>query len=415
MDFIQLYTLAHSGTSVPERFIRWSALNVLALTLGRKVFVDYKRFAFYPAFYTCFVGPSAMRKSTPMDDMKRMFKSVFPEHPFLGDIASREMIIKLMSNEKFLKTYVDHNGKRVPYTPLGIVAHELSNFMSFNPLSMVEFLTNIFDRPDYKSATIARNDEYIEAPFLTLHAATTPKYIVEKFKHQILSGGFGRRMIFVYEEIIPKRVTFPEVSKEAEAAYKACQTHLMKIANLAGQMVWTDGAREFVDKWYQSLPYDPESIWTGYNESKDILAHKIAMLIIAAQPEPKLIFTEENMRMAVAFLESNEDSMKKLTIASGRNPLALYQHQMQENVEKNGGLMFESTLRGRMSDEIQDMEYQSIKRVLIGTKKLFEAKTKEDTLIFNAEGKVKLVFQGILTCEKCGKKEEKHVCEKGKL
>ena len=367
MDFISQYLLANSGTMVPRRFTMWSALSILGMAIGRKVYVDHAHYILYPGVYLCLVGEPASRKTTAMSQARDMFYEVFPDYPSGVSVTSREDIVKFMSSDQCLRTFNNEAGEMVEWRPLANFINEFTNFLSFNPKGMIEFLTDVYDTKFFKSSTIKRGQEFILHPYVSILACTTPNNIIKYLKADIIGGGFSRRIIFVYETILPDKITFPAKSIEAYAAEKWCKDHLLKISSLSGPFKWTPEARHSLDVWYRAIPPSVDPVLSGYFEAKDVLVQKLAMCLAAADIEPQLTFTQSNITAAIAFLESNEDNLARLTVAVGRNELAVPQSKMLQLLKDRGGMMSEKEWHKTSSNDMGEREYNEVKSLLQST------------------------------------------------
>jgi hypothetical protein len=372
MDFLSQYLLANSGTVVPTRYTMWSAIALLFMSTGRKIFIDHAHFVIYPGMYICLVGEPASKKTSAMGAARTMFTTVFPDYPTGVSITSREDITKFMASDQCLRTYTDELAALTEWRPLANFVNEFTNWLSFNPESMIEFLTDVYDVPFYISSTLKRGKEHIIHPFLSILACTVPGKIIQYMKTDIVGGGFSRRILFVYETKLPARDVFPTKSKAAYIAQDWCKEHLLKISTISGPFKWTDEAREFIQKWFQATPLSTDVILSGYYESKDIIVQKVAMALAMAKPEPELLLTKELIEVAIALIESNEDNLPRLTTAAGRNVLAVPQQKLLQALEERGGWAPEVIWHMIASHDLTEPEYGSVKKLLKDTFQIFE-------------------------------------------
>ena len=372
MDFLTQYLIYNGGNMSPRRFHLWSALSILAMTMSRKIYVDHEYFQIHPSLYICLVGRQGLRKSTAKDLAKNMFIEVFPDYPLGASVQSREKIVEQLAKDDCLRVFTDENGNSVEIKPIAFFVNELKNFMSINPGGMVEFLTDIYDTKFFAAATIKHGLQPIINPCVNILACETPKWIVEKLKLNVIAGGFSRRMIYAYETESPERITFPVKSAQAKEAEEWCKAHLRKINDLRGVFTWEPEAKLFFDHWFKNLPRMEDEILEGFYEAKDVLAMKISMLVAVAQEEPKLVFTKDILQLGIAHLESIEDNLPKLTIAAGRNELAVPQQRFLELIENNGGMMDEQTWHMLANKEVNEIEFSGIKRFFKETGQLYE-------------------------------------------
>lgn len=370
--FLEDYILFNSGNECTRNYHLWSALVVLAAAMGRRIHLDWGYFTVHPNLYVCLVGRQGFRKSTAKDIARDMFCEAFPDIPVGASVQSREDIIKFLASDESIRLYTDENGVSVEYHPMVLFINELKNFLSINPGGMIDFLTDIYDRRYFDASTIKRGLEKIPNPCINILACETPKWIVDKLKMNIISGGFSRRMIYVYETIKGPKISFPTISPEAQDARLRCIAHLGSIAHLTGQFKWTPGASKFFDHWYQNLKAPDDEIMEGYYESKHIQLLKITMLLIVADPNPQLILTEEALQLGVALLDSIEVNMPKLSVAAGRNELAVPQQRLMEFLESKGGAFPEKWLMKEMDKDLTPMEQFSLIRHLVETEQIYK-------------------------------------------
>lgn len=345
MSFLTDYVLYNDGNECPRNFHVWSALLVIAATTGRRVYCRLGYFDVHPNLYVVLVGKQGTRKSSAKDIARDMFTEAHPDLPIGASVQSREDIVKFMASSDCLRAYADEAGNPIEYHPLTFFVNELKNFLSINPGAMIEFLTDIYDRRYFDASTIKHGLQKIENPCVNILACETPAWIIDKLKGNIISGGFARRVIYVYETNRGPRISFPKVTEEAAAARLRCIEHLRRIPTIVGEFKWTPEARDFYDKWYQGLVPPDDEIMAGYYESKHIQLIKIAMGLALGEPDPKLLITVEFLKLGVVLLDDLEVNMPKLSVAAGRNELAVPQQRIMELLVQNGGYMREKQLK----------------------------------------------------------------------
>lgn len=375
-NFLDQYLIAHSGTQVPARFLRWAALFLVEMTVGRKVYYSMQHFDFSPEWHNCFVGNQGSGKSTAKDQAEDMYIEAFPDRPLGPAISSREMIIKYLASDQPLRYYINEKGDEVAWRPVAYFPDEFTNFISFNPKGMIEFLTNIFGKRKFVSETLARGKESIDNPLLLILACTTPDNFAKYMKADIISGGFSRRMIPVFEmDVIQgeQRITDPEKSPEAYEAEKWCIEHLRKIDKIAGPFTYdSQETKDWFDQWNKTIHVVEDNVLSGYHFNKDILARKLAMCIACMEEEPKLLLTRPHLELAIHFLLDNEKSFQRLIAPIGRNELAGPQQKLLFMLEALGGAMPEKAFHRQALRDMTEAEYQMMKRSLRMTDQLFE-------------------------------------------
>jgi len=309
--------------------------------------------------------------------------STFPEVPIGASIQSREDIIKYMASDECLYSYVDEHGASQELRPFVLMINELKNFLSFNPGATIEFLTDIYDRGGkvFNSSTIKRGLENIVNPCLIMLACEVPDWIIDKLKARVISGGFTRRMVYVYETESGPKITFPKPPPDSKKLWDRMQEHLRKIAKIVGHFEWTPGGREFYDRWYQSLTTPTDDVMEGYYSSKQIQLLKVAMLLALSEDEPKLLFTVDNLKQGIAMLDVIETNMPKLSIASGRNELALPMMKALDTVERHGGSVTPQELKIILNKDFTPQEYFSVVRSFTDCGQLVDVKVRQNGAI----------------------------------
>lgn len=374
MDFVSQYLKANEGTEVPIRYTRWSAIALLSMTLGRKVYVDHGHFVLMPWLYYCLIGEIGCGKTTAKNAAKRMFIKAFPNMPTGVSITSAADIVRFMASPECLRQYKDEKGEEQQWRPIFNFINELSNFLTFTPGAMIEFLTDIFDeKDDFVSRTIKRGEEKINGPYVALLACTPPDTMIDFLRMKVMSGGFLRRMLLIYD-IVDKKidpVTFPILTPASIEAESWCIDHLRRINEMSGQFTWAPGTKDFLHNWNKTkeIPHDP--LMTGYHGKKVNIVQKIAMCIAMADAQPRMIFTEENLWKAIALLEANEDNHSKLTCAVGRNELMVPQVKLVQKLVSAGGMLPEKIFHRAATLDMGEREYKEMLNALKSTDQIF--------------------------------------------
>jgi hypothetical protein len=365
---------------LPRRYLLWTALSITNMAMHRRVHIDQEHFKILPEMFICLVGRQGLRKTTAMEKGRDMFLEVFPDYPVGASVMSREQIVSRLSSDDALKTFDGEDSKPVGYTPLAFFVNELKNFLSINPATMISFLTDIYGARRFASDTIKHGLQPIDNPCLNILACETPAWIIDKLKLDIITGGFSRRMIYVYETNRPKRIAFPPKTPEAYAAEEWCKKHLLKISTLTGGFKWSPEAKVYWKKWFEEdLPHPTDEVLEGFYEAKDVLAAKVSMAVALSKPEPKLILDLDDVQSGIALLEANEDNLPKLTAAAGKNPNAVIQQKLFEAMINQGGSMSEKEFRKRAGQDMRDHEYAPFRKFLLETEQI--------KLVYDSTGK----------------------------
>lgn len=310
----------------------------LSAMVGKKVHVPMGHFDVFANLYVVFVAPPGHRKSTAMDFAGHMLEQV--KVPVSLDCSTKEALVAALKTST-----VAVNLPGVPayaYTPFTILATELSEFIGPSKDGMVNFLTTIYDkRGDYTVSTVKRGQEVIEKPYLVLLGCTTPSWITARMKDDIITGGFARRCIFVYETEEGERKAFPTITDEMRAAWDRCVAHGQKLKKVAGTFQWTPEARQFFKHWYETMPVSKDPMTAGYMRNKHMQLLKVSQLIALSETTEELVLTTEHLQFGLAMLEQVDANLSKVFEGVGRNELKGLVSTLYECVRAGGGKLSE--------------------------------------------------------------------------
>jgi hypothetical protein len=320
MSFLADYRLYTSGLEIPPSYNTFCSLVALSSILGRKVWSykgDYIRV--YPNLYVVLVGGPGVGKTTSMELSEELLHHF--KIPVSAESVTREkLILDIQAQEQILEFLPPDDKYRVasPYT---IFASELSEFLGAGGIGMISFLTDIYSRNVFESRTKNKGSTFIRGPYLNLIAGTTPDWITTYLKDDIISGGFSRRCIFVYESSRYGCVPRPRITPEMRAAWERVLARSSAIRKLAGPFVWDEGAVKFWDAWYPTrIPHAKDPNLVGYYETKDIQMLKIAMLVALSEGD-KLVLTKEHFLSALDLMSLVEYNMSRVFQGIGRNEM----------------------------------------------------------------------------------------------
>jgi hypothetical protein len=222
------------------------------------------------------------------------------------------------------------------YCPMAVFVTELSQFVGgSNAAHMLDFLTTIYDEEQYTNETKGKGVDVLPMPYLTLLGCTVPDWITAKLKEDVISGGFSRRTIFVYENHTNLRIPIPYVTPEMEKAWLRVVIAAKKLLAIKGPYEWGEGAKDFYCDWYINLKKPDDPLLEGWYNSVHIQMLKIAMLISASEWDTKTQHTIEvnHMKMSIELLKTIEQNIPKVFKGVGRNELFGISNKITEMLE----------------------------------------------------------------------------------
>lgn len=362
MPFITDYLTHSACDEAPELYHEFFAYGCLSAAVSRRCWLEWGTRVVYPGLFIVAVGEPADRKSTALID-NALANYLDP----LGivrfaDTGSKENLVKAIESNT-----VTTNG--YTYHPLLLLSDELREFLSVQEIPhMLSFLTAIYSCRDYQRAINKENGSaWIRNPCLTLMSGATTKWIAENLRQDIISGGFSRRVLWVWSERT-KVIAVPRVPSHAVAAHNRAKARLALLANpppgkLSGAWTLSPRAEAFYTQWYESQRISRDEDMGGYLGSRHELAFKLALLDAIADSDTPVVELD-NFKRAVDLLTKLEAGMSRVFAGIGRNPLNRVATRVLDLLSaRNGEGIGEKQLRadlyrdadGRQTDEVLNM------------------------------------------------------------
>lgn len=317
--FLSDYREYCSGLEVPPSYNVFCSLVALSSLLGRKVWTykgDYIRI--YPNLYVVLVGPPGLGKNTAMENTETLLHHF--KLPVSAESVTREKLILDIQAQESILSFLPPDDKYRFASPYTVFATELSEFLGAGGIGMISFLTDIYSRSLYEYRTKNKGSVFLNGPYLNLIAGTTPDWITNYLKDDIISGGFSRRCLFVYETARHGSVPLPRITPAMRDAWKRVLARSEAVRKLQGPFEWSKEATEFFTDWYPKRFGKPDANLVGYYETKDIQMLKVAMLIAISEGD-KLVLEPRHMLAALDLLSLVETNLSRVFQGIGRNEL----------------------------------------------------------------------------------------------
>lgn len=372
----------------------WAGLITMSALVGKKVHVPLGAFNIFPNLYVVFVAPPGGRKSTAMDYTGAFLEQI--EMDVMVDSITKESLVSSMVKSEI--AFTPQNGDPVfVYSPTTILATEMSEIIGPSKDGMISFLTTLFDkRGDYKNKTIKRGMEHIVKPYLTLLGCTTPAWVTARLRDDVISGGFSRRAIFVFEDEEAERKAFPEVTPDMKQCWDEAMTYAQNVLkNAYGPMNWSEAARAKYKHWYENQTYPKDPNIVGYYKSKHIQVMKVASLISLSE-SPSMILEERHWDLAFDLLSMTEQNLPRVFEGVGRNELNAGATRLIDLLRRAGGYMSEKDCYGLLFVQYQEYEIKQMIEHLCNTDKIVKANIKNNktglniSCLFTPDGHAKM-------------------------
>jgi hypothetical protein len=374
MDFMADYWSYHSCYEIPRNYAFWAGFGLLGAVVHKKVSYLHGDLEIFPPIYVGLVGPQGSSKSTCCSFAREFFREACPELKIGPSRASPEAIAKTMSETTFIRQFTDVDGQAVEVRPFSFFINEFKNFVGRSPFDMLTFLTDIYDVRAYDASSIARGLEFIINPSVNLIFCETPDWIIRNIKGDIISGGFGRRVVYAYELDDVTDKPMPIITADARTAIDRCRKRLREARAVVGKYRWDVQGFRYYDKWYRDTAAirrkENNTMMKGYLKTKHIQVFKVMMLLDCVKDKPMLTFNSELLEEALSFTDVLELNMMKLFAAAGRNELLLSQYKVLDHLERSGSWMEEAALKVAIQNELSPVEIFSVLRHLEDTEQI---------------------------------------------
>ena len=376
-NFISDFLEYNSGTECHKNFLRWSAISALGISAGLRYSLKQGRLRLTPNMYILLVGGQGTRKTYAKDQTRKLIEEAFPDHPIGADVTTRDDLIKYMSSEVTERAYVDATGASDVYHPMALLINEFKSFLSYNPIMMITFIVDIYDRTDkiYVCRTIKRGEESITHPCLNILSCENTEWLINNLKGGIITGGLSRRFIVVYEDARPERpIPLPYLPANSKALWDRMVLHLRNLHTTSKEYKWEPAGEALFRKWYvknfHNLPDDPNM--AGFMTTKDQQLLKTCIALDLAEEKPCYTITEELVSLGLAMFDAIEPNMPKLYASAGRNELALPQQKLIELIESRNGIMTEKEVMRLTGKDLGPMEQLSSIKFLVDTEQIWK-------------------------------------------
>lgn len=334
----------------------------------------------HPTEYIGLIGPQGSSKSTCCSFARDRFKEACPDLQIGPSRSSPEALVKIMSDEKFARCYKNEKDEPIEIRPFAFFINEFKNFVGRSPFDMLTFLTDIYDVKAYDASTIVRGLEYIVNPAVSLLCCETPEWIIRNIKGDVISGGFGRRIVYVYEteDLVDKPI--PVITQYARECIERCKTRLIEAKSVKGQYTWSIPGLKQYSTWYTQNSNERRRennlMMKGFLRTLHVQLFKLMMLLDACSDKPMLAFTPELMEHALHYLNAVLPNMAKLSQSAGRNELLGAQQKILDFLEKENRWVEESIVKFTIQHELGPQETYSVIKHMEETEQIVKKNVK---------------------------------------
>ena len=306
-DFIELF----QGTEVPPIYRMWTALSGVSAVLGRRVKLQVGQLTYYPNVMVVLVGASGIKKSTPINQLRKRIFSLPTD--FRPNVVATSLTPAALV-EALIRRTNQHSLFSETCEGFALIS-ELGNFFSKGSYEggLPSLVIDLYDCESYMKETRSHGIEAVPDPCFGLLGGTTPDWIRESIPQGAVGGGLTSRFIFVYVEDRPNPVADPPWTPSHQAALERIDRQLARMAVLCGDVTLSPEAyimyvNEY-NAWHQSEFFQSPSL-SGYANRRNGHILKVAMLFAIAGGS--MVITEGHYDGARQVIRMSESTMPQV-------------------------------------------------------------------------------------------------------
>lgn len=392
-------------TESPRLFHIWSAISGAAAALGRRCHLPFGPMRIFPNHYVLLVGTPASRKSTAISMMRKQLKHSTSVKFGPSDTAGqRQGIVEAMKSSGQTQEFLDNvelsgagNGllgfgvadiARITNEPdpeqavaladkhsIFFAASEFTKIIGQNNLSMIDFLTTMYDGDDYEYQLKTGLTE-LKDPLVGLLAGTTPSSLSLALPAAAGGQGFLSRMVLVYGNRKYKQVPRPE-EPDPDLVQRVRNGFNRAYLEVNGEFTETPDARAYSESLYD-IPLgmnDPRFVF--YHERRYTHLIKLAMTLAGLRGSSEIV--KDDYIESHRILKATERGMPDALGQFGMNPLAALKQSMLDYVRSQGALTLDQ-LRATFHRDARSQEFMEAVSDLTKTNQVKMVQAKDGTV-----------------------------------
>lgn len=332
-NFLELFCYAAGDNEVPEEFIFWAGMSLLAASVADRVVLEPDRGRrIVPNLYVFLLGPSGTGKEYAIHQAAK-YAIDQPIINLYGGQATSQYLLRHLAR----RVKGDGNIWKFVNTKLYFMTEELG--MCTRPgeqaHDLVTTMTGLYKGAPYpfRKGTITGDDLTIPSPCLNWFAGSTDDWLVKTVGRDAVMGGFTVRLVTVrakrdYTKRRPQMI-FPDDLEEVRAHLRE---RVKAYTEIEGALSVGPEAQEIHDKWYCERPApEDEEQEPSFNKADEMVL-RFATLLALADWDAIVYKKEESL---------NGDGESHAVIDEERTqegPEVIQAHHMQQAIDMWEGI-----------------------------------------------------------------------------
>ena len=376
----------------PTSFHFWTAVSTVAGALRRRVWIGMQKFVWTPNFYIVLVAPAGIVAKSTSIGVGQHLLSQIPGINFGPESLTWQALTDSLSFSTEGVKYTGDDGLEhvIAQSAISVFSGELGTFLSIEDDKFTSFLIRMWDSQegDFIHKTRGTGETKIANPWLNLISCTTPSWLSQNFKENMIGGGFTSRIIFIFGETKRMLIPYPDEvihSDEHRRLEQDLVNDLRSISLLSGAYHLSSPARLWGRDWYVRSSTAPRPAhlagerYSGYLARKQTHIHKLAMVLAAAKRDARMV-EEEDLIEAEDCISSTEPDMNRVFASIGLEKEARHRNEIIAIVQTYGWLEPNDIL-ARCSNSMSAKEFDNALKAALRTK-LLHPQTRNGILGF---------------------------------
>lgn len=357
------------------------------MALGRRCYFPFGPLEIFANQYVLLVGTPGTRKSTVGSIMKKGIRHSTGVRFLPQDTAGqRQGIVEAMKAADQPKEFVDSveiNDKddsmaaltlndygKITNDPedeeareiaeadkhhVAVISPEFSRFIGQNNLSMLDFLTTMWDGDDYEYRT-KTGETILKNPLINIFGCTTPTQISNSMPPAAGGQGFLSRVILVHGTRKYKEIARP-AAPPVELVDRVRKRLNDIYYEISGEFSETPEARAYSIGLYKYPLEITDSRFGYYNERRYTHLIKVAMCLAASRGSKEI--SKEDYDESHRILRATERGMPDALGEFGMNPLAALKQGILEFMRRAHAIPLDE-LRGHFHRDARTSEFAEV-------------------------------------------------------
>lgn len=314
-DFVADFMSLTDGLVTPPLFRLWSAISAVSGALERRVWIRNGPGHLYPNLYILLVAPPGVGKFI-IESVRALWQDTLEPGSKLPafHVASDSITNASMMDElnKAKDVMITPSGPPFTFHSLLIAAEEFQVLLPTYDQQFIASLNSIWNNKDSHRETRRTGsvkELNIENPHMCILGGAQPAYFASTFPEEAWNTGLIRRIIMIFSNEVPLRPFFYDPGDKT-LLRQTLVKRLAKFSTLYGEVVFSDDAKECLEKWHMAgrPPKPTHSKLKNYELSRSIFVAKLATISAISRTD-RLRIEHTDVERAMEWLINAESLM----------------------------------------------------------------------------------------------------------